>query len=92
MKIIHFLNFDFRSNMPTLKAALEENNRWSRRNSYHIPIMVFIETRKVNRSLNIEDYFNFQVPDFLALEKKYCLSWISPKLLHQIMLGVSMIH
>ena len=40
MKIIHFPNFDFRSNTPTLKAALEEINRWSRRNSYHIPIMI----------------------------------------------------
>ena len=70
MKIIHFPNFDFRSNTPTLKSALKEINRWSRRNSYHIPIMVLIETKKVNRSVNIEDNSNFQVPDFLALEKE----------------------
>ena len=70
MKIIHFPNFDFRSNTPTLKAALEEINRWSRRNSYHIPIMVMIETKKVNRSVNIEENSTFQVPDFLALEKE----------------------
>ena len=70
MKIIHFPNFDFRSNTPTLKSALEVINRWSRRNSYHIPIMVLIETKKVNRSVNIEDNSNFQVPDFLALEKE----------------------
>ena len=70
MKIIHFPNFDFRSNTPTLKAALEEINRWSRRNSYHIPIMVMIETKKVNRSVNIQENRTFQVPDFLALEKE----------------------
>ncbi len=70
MKIIHFPNFDFRSNTPTLKAALEEINRWSRRNSYHIPIMIMIETKKVNRSVNIEENSTFQVPDFLALEKE----------------------
>ena len=70
MKIIHFPNFDFRSNTPTLKAALEEINRWSRRNSYHIPIMILIETKKVNRSVNVEAKNTFQVPDFLALEKE----------------------
>ena len=70
MKIIHFPNFDFRSNTPTLKSALKEINRWSRRNSYHIPIMVLIETKKVNGSVNIEENSNFQVPDFLALEKE----------------------
>lgn len=70
MKIIHFPNFDFRSNTPTLKAALEEINRWSRRNSYHIPIMILIETKKVNRSVNVDAKNTFQVPDFLALEKE----------------------
>ena len=70
MKIIHFPNFDFRSNTPTLKAALEEINRWSRRHSYHIPIMILIETKKVNRSVNVEAKNTFQVPDFLALEKE----------------------
>ena len=70
MKIIHFPNFDFRSNTPTLKAALEEINRWSRRNSYHIPIMILIETKKANRSVNIEENSTFQVPDFLVLEKE----------------------
>ncbi|MDB4668962.1 phosphatidylinositol-specific phospholipase C1-like protein [bacterium] len=59
MKIIHFPNFDFRSNTPTLKAALEEINRWSRRNSYHIPIMILIETKKVNKSPNIEEKSTF---------------------------------
>ena len=70
MKIIHFPNFDFRSNTPTLKAALKEINRWSRRNAYHIPIMILIETKKVSRSVKNAKKNTFQVRDFLALEKE----------------------
>jgi hypothetical protein len=32
--------------------------------------MILIETKKVNRSVNIEENSTFQVPDFLALEKE----------------------
>ncbi|MDB4712820.1 phosphatidylinositol-specific phospholipase C1-like protein [bacterium] len=70
MKIIHFPNFDFRSNTPTIKAALKEINRWSRRNACHIPIMILIETKKVKRSVKSAERNTFQVPDFLALEKE----------------------
>ncbi len=70
MKIIHFPNFDFRSNTPTLKTALEEISSWSRLNSYHIPIMILIETKKVNKLLKSENNFTFEVQDFQALEKE----------------------
>jgi hypothetical protein len=70
MKIIHFPDFDFRSNTPTLKTALSELNKWSRENNLHLPIMILIETKKTNAVRKENKSGVFQMDDFIQLEKE----------------------
>jgi hypothetical protein len=70
MKIIHFPNFDFRSNTPTLKAALSELNKWSSKNNLHLPIMILIESKKTIASAKENKSTIFNVDDFRQLEKE----------------------
>jgi len=70
MKIIHFPNFDFRSNTPTLKTALSELNKWSRENNLHLPIMILIETKKTNAAIKENKSGIFGMSDFRQLEKE----------------------
>ena len=70
MKIIHFPNFDFRSNTPTLKTALSELNKWSRGNNLHLPIMILIETKKSVAARKENKSNIFEANDFRQLEKE----------------------
>ena len=70
MKIIHFPNFDFRSNTPTLKTALSELNIWSRKNNLHLPIMILIETKKTVAPRKENKSGIFEMDDFRQLEKE----------------------
>jgi len=70
MKIIHFPNFDFRSNTPTLKSALSELNTWSKKNNLHLPIMVLIETKKTVPTRKGNKSGIFEMDDFRQLEKE----------------------
>jgi hypothetical protein len=70
MKIIHFPNFDFRSNTPTFKTALSELNKWSSRNNLHLPIMILIETKKTITSSKENKLGAFDANDFRQLEKE----------------------
>ena len=71
MKVLHYPNFDFRSNTPTLIKALNEIEKWSRNNSYHLPIMILIETKNTG-SLGSN---NFGIEDFVALESEIKLAF-----------------
>ena len=70
MKIIHFPNFDFRSNTPTLKTALSELNIWSRNNNLHLPIMILIETKNTVAPRKENKSGIFEMDDFRQLEKE----------------------
>ena len=70
MKIIHFPNFDFRSNTPTLKTALSELNIWSKKNNLHLPIMILIETKKTTAVRKGNKSGIFEMDDFRQLEKE----------------------
>ena len=70
MKIIHFPNFDFRSNTPTLKTALSELNTWSNKNNLHLPIMILIETKKTTAQRKENKSGIFEVDDFRQLERE----------------------
>ena len=39
-KVLHMVDFDFRSNCPTLKLAMTELREWSEANPRHLPIML----------------------------------------------------
>ena len=69
MKVLHFPNFDFRSNTPNLIKALHEIEAWSRKNSYHLPIMILIETKNTNEGSTTSSGI-FGVKDFVELEKE----------------------
>ena len=69
MKVLHFPNFDFRSNTPNLTKALHEIEAWSRKNSYHLPIMILIETKNTNEGSTTSSGI-FGVKDFVELEKE----------------------
>ncbi|HJO10295.1 MAG TPA: Ca2+-dependent phosphoinositide-specific phospholipase C, partial [Verrucomicrobiota bacterium] len=70
MKIIHFPDFDFRSNTPTLKSALSELNKWSKENNLHLPIMILIETKKTVDLRKGNKSSIFESNDFRQLEKE----------------------
>jgi hypothetical protein len=70
MKIIHFPNFDFRSNTPTLKTALSELSKWSGENNLHLPIMILIETKKTVAARKENKSSIFEMVDFRQLEKE----------------------
>ena len=65
MKVLHFPNFDFRSNTPNLIKALNEIEAWSIKNSYHLPIMILIETKNTGNGSS-----GFGIKDFVELEKE----------------------
>jgi hypothetical protein len=65
MKVLHFPNFDFRSNTPSLIKALNEIEAWSIKNSYHLPIMILIETKNTGNGSS-----GFGIKDFVELEKE----------------------
>ncbi len=69
MKVLHFPNFDFRSNTPNLVKALKEIDTWSRKNLYHLPIMILIETKKTNDGSTTASGI-FGIKDFVELENE----------------------
>ena len=69
MKVLHFPNFDFRSNTPNLIKALNEIDVWSRKNFYHLPIMILIETKNTNTG-SITASGTFGIKDFVQLENE----------------------
>ena len=45
MKVLHVQDLDFRSTVPTLKAALREVRSWSESNPRHVPILILLELK-----------------------------------------------
>jgi hypothetical protein len=68
-KVLEYPDFDFRSNTPTVNAALREWSRWSRQHSLHLPIMVLIETEKSAAGKPSDEMSPFNTTDFQELEK-----------------------
>ena len=45
-KVIHAADFDFRSTVLTLRAALEEIDKWSRAHRRHVPVLILLELKE----------------------------------------------
>jgi len=69
-KVLEYPDFDFRSNTPTVKAALREWSSWSRQHSLHLPIMILIETEKSAAGKPSNEMSTFDTSDFEELEKE----------------------
>jgi hypothetical protein len=68
-KVLEYPDFDFRSNTPTVNAALREWSSWSRQHSLHLPIMILIETEKSAAGKPSNEMSPFNTTDFDELEK-----------------------
>lgn len=50
LKVLHVQDIDYRSTVPTLRAALEEIRAWSTAHPRHVPILVLLELKEERRA------------------------------------------
>ncbi|MDP0491747.1 MAG: Ca2+-dependent phosphoinositide-specific phospholipase C [Verrucomicrobiota bacterium JB023] len=73
-KVLHFPEFDFRSNYLTLTDALAEVRQWSLKNPKHFPILVLLELKGSARNWEADALLEFEQEILTAIPKGHLLT------------------
>ena len=73
-KVLHFPNFDFRSNVLTLTQALQQTRKWSLAHPRHHPILILLELKGSSHTWNNEALLELEKEILTTLDRKHLLT------------------